>query len=158
LKAFVGLTLAASAAFAFAPTHFVVVDGAVLYDEDHNYEEEYILARVPYWTPVEAEPVGPLESPRTYCLVTLADGRHGLTEWDYLGRRLEVVAEEAALTAVAADVPADATRLRKGDLVAYAPAAEAASWAGFVEVLTAARLRGWVPEDALAPLPAEDGD
>jgi hypothetical protein len=155
LKAFIGLTLAASAALAFTPTHFVVVDGAVLYDEDHNYEEEYIVARLPYWTAVQAEPVGSPESPRTYGLVTLADGRRGLTEWDYLGGRLEVVAEEAVLTGVAADVPDDVARVVKGEEVALAPAAAAGRRPGFVEVLTADGLRGWVPEEALAPPGAE---
>jgi len=146
---------AAAAALAFTPTHFVIADGAALYDEDHNYEDDYIIERLPYWTPVAAEEVAPTESPRTYCLATLADGRRGLTEWDYLGRILEVVVDETALSNVPADVPADVTRLKKGDLVAYAPTDEAASRPGFVEVMNADGVRGWLPADAVAPPTAE---
>lgn len=149
------ILLSASAALAFTPTHFVVVDGAVLYDEDHNYEDDYILERLPYWTPVVAEEVGPPDSPRTYCLAALADGRRGLTEWDYLGRALTVVADGVTLADVPAGVPADVTRMKKGDALAYAPTVEAGSRPGFVEVVNADGLRGWVPEDAVAPLPQE---
>ncbi|HUV85965.1 MAG TPA: hypothetical protein VMX79_02510 [bacterium] len=153
VKIFTALTLVASTALAFAPTHLVVVEGAVLYDEDHNYGDDYIVERLPYWTPVVAEPVGTPESPRTYCLVTLEDGRRGLTEWDYLGRALTVVAEETTLAGVPADVPADVTRLKKGAVLAFAPTAEAGSRPGFIEVLNEDGLRGWVPEDAVAPAP-----
>jgi hypothetical protein len=153
LKILIALTLVASAALAFAPTHLVVVDGAVLYDEDHNYEDDYIIARLPYWTPVVAEEVGTPESARTYCLVTLADGRRGVTEWDYLGRALKVIVDQTALADVPGHVPADATRLTKGDVVAFAPADVTAERPGFIEVVSADGLRGWVPEGDVAPLP-----
>lgn len=154
-RLFIALTTTAAAALAFAPTHLVIADGAVLYDEDHNYEDDYILARLPYWTPVVAEPVGAAESPRTYCLATLEDGRRGLTEWDYLGRALTVVVDEVTLADVPAGVAVDVARLKKGDALAYAPTVEAGSRPGFVEVLNADGLRGWVSEDAVAPLPQE---
>jgi hypothetical protein len=152
-RLFIALTTTAATALAFTPTHLVIADGTVLYDEDHNYEDDYILERLPYWTPVVAEPVGTAESPRTYCLVTLTDSRRGLTEWDYLGRTLVVVADEANLSGVPQDVPVEVKILKKGDLVANAPTSVAGSKAGFIEVLNEDGLRGWVPEDAVAPVP-----
>jgi hypothetical protein len=149
------LLATASAALAFAPTHRVIVDGAVLYDEDHNYEDDYIIERLPYWTPVVAEEIGTPESPRTYCLATLADGRRGLTEWNYLGRALKVVVEEVVLYGAPADVPAELARMKRGDDLAFAPPPATAERPGFVEVVNVDGLRGWVPEDAVAPLPQE---
>jgi hypothetical protein len=68
---------------------------------------------------------------------------------------LVVAADEAALSGVPQDVPAEVVQLKKGDLVAYAPTDVAGSKPGFIEVLNADGLRGWVPEDALEPTPAE---
>jgi hypothetical protein len=149
--------LSASAALAFTPTHRVIADGAVLYDEDHNYDDNYIIERLPYWTPVVAEEVGPPDSPRTYCLATLADGRRGLTEWDNLGRALEVIVDEVTLAGVPAGVPPEAAEMKRGDQLAFAPPSPKGERPGFVEVVNADGLRGWVPEDAVAPTP-EEGD
>jgi hypothetical protein len=149
IRFIIGVLLSASAALAFAPDHYVVVDGAVLYDEDHNYEDDYIIARLPYWTPVEAEPVGSPESARTYCFVKLADGRSGLTEWDYLGRRLVVVVDDIPLSGVPKDVPAEIRRLTKGESLALAPPGETPGKPGFVKVVDGDGLVGWVPEDAV---------
>ncbi len=149
------LLLTASAALAFTPTHLVIAESAALYDVDEDYDESHIVERLPYWTAVVAAPVAPTEPPRTCCHVTLENGTAGFTEWENLGRALAVVAEETTLSGVPQDVPLEVTRLKKGELVAYAPTDAAASKPGFVEVLNADGLRGWVPEDALEPTPVE---
>jgi hypothetical protein len=150
MKILLGILLLASAALAFAPNYYVVVDGAVVYDVDHNYEDDYIIQRLPYWTPVEAEEIGSPESPRTYCLVKLADGRSGVTEWDYLGRALVVVADDVPLTGPPKDVPVEIRRLKKGEFLALAPLDDTPERPGFVKVVDGDGLEGWVPEDAVA--------
>ncbi|MEE9456683.1 MAG: hypothetical protein V3W11_06005 [bacterium] len=148
------LLLASSAALAFTPTHLVIVEGAVLYDEDHNYEDYYIIERLPYWTPVVAEEVGSPLSPRTYCLVTLADGRRGLAEWDYLGRAYDVAAEETILVGVPAVARTERARLKRGEVVAETgpPATDDAGNVTWRQVTTAEGQRGWLSAPALAPL------
>ncbi len=154
VKIFTILTLFASAALAFTPTHLAVVSEAVVYDEAHNYEDDYIVARLPYWTPVVAEAVGTPISARTYCLVTLEDGRRGLTEWDNLGW---------ALSAVKADVPVfeypvigDITEtvvghLEKGEVVAFI-LIDGQVALEYYGVTTAERLEGWVRKSDVEPL------
>jgi len=142
--------LSASAALAFTPTHFVVAEGAVLYDEDHNYEDDYIIARLPYWTPVEAEPVGSPESARTYCFVKLADGRSGLTEWDYLGRALRAVTDDVPIFAK----PDEGTvkgRLAKGEVVGFVLIGGETAPEHF-GVATAEGIEGWVRKGDVEPL------
>jgi hypothetical protein len=153
-KLFAALTLVASTVLAFAPTHFVVVSEAIVYDEAHNYEDGYILERLPYWTPVVAEEVGSPLSPRTYCLVTLADGRRGLTEWDYLGRAYDVAAEETILVGVPAVARTERARLKRGEVVAETgpPATDDAGNVTWRQVTTAEGQRGWLSAPALAPL------
>jgi hypothetical protein len=146
--------IASSAALAFAPTHLVVVSEAVVYDEDHNYEDEYIIERLPYWTPVVAEEVGSPESARTYCLVTLADGRRGLAEWDYFGRAYAVAAEETILVGVPAVARTERARLKRGEVVAETgpPATDDAGNVTWRQVTTEDGQRGWLSAPALAPL------
>ncbi len=144
----------ASAALAFTPTHLVVVSAAIVYDEDHNYEDDYIIERLPYWTPVVAEEVGSPLGPRTYCLATLADGRRGLTEWDYLGRAYDVAAEETILVGVPAVARTERARLKRGEVVAETgpPATDDAGNVTWRQVTTAEGQRGWLSAPALAPL------
>jgi hypothetical protein len=158
------LIITASAALAFTPDHIVVVDGAVVYDEDHNYESDYIIAHLAYWTPVVAEPVGTPESPRTYCLVTLEDGRRGLTEWDHVGWALKAVRDDVPVyerTVIHDDGGAVVATLDKGEVVAFRT--------GAIEcegIITAERLEGWVrksdvepvvPIEEIPPIPKSDG-
>jgi hypothetical protein len=148
------MLLLAPAALAFAPGHYVVVDEAVVYDENHNYEDDYIVARLPYWTPVVAEPVGPPESARTYCLVTTEDGRRGLTEWDTLGWALEAVRDDVPIYETP---PTDgsagtvAGTLEKGEVVAYALISSPV-FIDYHGVMTASRLKGYVYKDDVEPL------
>ena len=148
------LLLASSAALAFTPTHLVVVSEAIVYDEDHNYEDDYILERLPYWTPVVAEEVGSPLSPRTYCLVTLEDARQGLAEWDYFGRAYDVAAEETILVGVPAVARTERARLKRGEVVAETgpPATDDAGNVTWRQVTTAEGQRGWLSAPALAPL------
>ncbi len=148
------IAFAASAALAFTPTHLVIVDGAVLYDEDHNYEDDYILERLAYWTLVVAEEVGSPLSPRTYCLVTLEDARQGLAEWDYFGRAYDVSAEETILVGVPAVAQTERARLTRGEVVAETgpPATDDAGNVTWRQVTTAEGQRGWLSAPALAPL------
>jgi len=159
----VGL-LAASAALAFTPDHLVVVDGAAVYDEDHNYEDDYIIERLPYWTPVEAEAVGTPISARTYCLVTLADGRRGLTEWDHVGWALRAVRDDVPVYdyPVIGDMEGTVVgHLEKGEVVAFRSGA-----IEFEGIITADGLEGWVnkadieplvPIEEVPPVPKPDG-
>ncbi|MGD8719659.1 MAG: hypothetical protein PVH29_12670 [Candidatus Zixiibacteriota bacterium] len=146
--------LLAPAALAFAPDHIVVVDDAVVYDEDHNYEDDYVIARLPYWTPVVAESVGTPMSARTYCLVTTEDGRRGLTEWDTLGWALKAVRDDVPIYS---QPPTDDTagtvvgRLAKGELVAYAVISSPV-FIDYHGVMTASRLKGFVHTDDLEPV------
>jgi hypothetical protein len=149
-KLFTILTLCAAAALAFAPDHYVVVDGAVIYDEDHNYEDDYIVARLAYWTPVEAESVGTPISARTYCLVTLADGRHGLTEWDNLGWALRAVKDDVPVyeyPVIGDMVGTIVGTLEKGEVVAFRNGA-----IEYEGIITADRLEGWVNKADIEPL------
>lgn len=154
VKIFTVLTLVASAAVAFTPTHLVVVDDAVVYDEAHNYEEDFIIARLPYWTEVEAEWYGSPESARTYCLVTLADGQQGLAEWDYFGRAYAVAADETILVGVPAAARTERARLKRGVVVAETgpPATDDAGNVTWRQVTTEEGQQGWVSAPALAPL------
>lgn len=146
--------IASSPALAFSPTHFVVVSEAIVYDEEHNYEDNYILERLPYWTSVVAEEVGSPLSPRTYCLVTLEDGRQGLAEWDYFGRAYDVAAEETILVGVPAVARTERARLKRGEVVAETgpPATDDAGNVTWRQVTTAEGQRGWLSVPALAPL------
>lgn len=154
VKIFTILTLFASAAFAFAPTHFVVVSEAIIYDEAHNYEDDFLIARLPYWTEVEAEWYGSPESARTYCLVTLADGQQGLAEWDYFGRAYAVAADETLLVGVPAAAHTERARLKRGEVVAETgpPATDDAGNVTWRQVTTEEGQQGWVSAPALAPL------
>ncbi len=148
------ILIAPSAALAFAPTHLVVVSEAVVYDEAHNYEQDYIVARLPYWTEVRAEWYGPPESARTYCLVTTADGQQGLAEWDYFGRAYAVAADETILVGVPAAAQTERARLGRGDVVAETgpPATDDAGNVTWRQVTTEEGQQGWVSAPALAPL------
>ena len=154
------LIAAAAAAFAFTPSHLVVAEEAVIYDEDHNYDDDYIIERLPYWTPVAAEAVGSRQSPRTYCLVTLADGRRGLTEWDNVGRAFVIVAEEALLVGVPAVAKTKVAALKKGEIVAETgpPATDADRNPTWFQVVTEEGDAGWVSAQALGPLAPQAGD
>jgi hypothetical protein len=154
VKIFTILTLFASAAIAFTPTHLVVVSEAIVYDEDHNYEDDFIIARLPYWTPVEAEWYGSPESARTYCLVTLADGQQGLAEWDYFGRAYAVAADETILVGVPAAAHTERARLGRGEVVAETgpPATDDAGNVTWRQVTTEEGQQGWISATALAPL------
>ncbi len=154
------IVTAAAAAFAFAPTHVVVAEEAVVYDEAHNYDEEYVVARPARWTPVAAEAVGPPQSPRTYCLVTLADGRRGLTEWDNVARAFVVVADETSLVGVPAAAKTEVAILKKGDIVAQAgpPATDEAGSVSWCQVVAEGGEAGWVDAQALKPLAPQAGD
>jgi len=154
MKTLLCLLLLAPAALAFTPDHLVIVDGAVVYDEDHNYEDDYIIERLPYWTPVEAEAVGTPLSARTYCLVKLADGRSGLTEWDHLGWALRAVRDDVPVyerppTGDTAGTVAGT--LKKGEVVAYA-LIDSPVFIDYHGIMTAGRLEGWVHTDDLEPL------
>jgi len=154
LKVFSVLILFASAALAFAPDHYVVVDGAVVYDEDHNYEDDYIIERLPYWTPVVAEAVGTPISARTYCLVTLEDGRRGLTEWDHLGWALRTVKEDGPVFEypVIGDIAETIVgHLEKGEVVAFI-LIDGQVAPEYYGVTTAERLEGWVRKSDVEPL------
>ncbi len=146
--------LTSSPALAFTPTHLVVVEGAVVYAEAPNYEDDYILERLPYWTPVVAEEVGSPLSARTYCLVTLEDARQGLAEWDYFGRAYDVAAEETILVGVPAVARTERARLKRGEVVAETgpPATDDAGNVTWRQVTTAEGQRGWLSAPALAPL------
>ncbi len=154
MKTLICLLLLASAALAFAPDHYVVVSEAIVYDEAHNYEDDYIIERLAFWTPVEAEPVGSPESARTYCFVKLADGRRGLAEWDYFGRAYDVAAEETILVGVPAVARTERARLKRGEVVAETgpPATDDAGNVTWRQVTTAEGQRGWLSAPALAPL------
>jgi len=112
-----GLIFVAAGAAAFAPTHVVVADDAVVYDENHQYDDAYVVARPPYWTAARCEAVGSPSSPRTYCYVTLTDGTTGLAEWDYFGK-LYVAAREARLRAAPGDDQAEVGRVAVGESIA----------------------------------------
>jgi len=145
----------ASAALAFAPNYYVVVDGAVVYDEAHNYEDDYIVETLPFWTPVEAEPVGSPESARTYCYVKLADGRAGLTEWDYLGRALQA-ARDGVLVYAEPGGGAVKARLANAELVAFI-LIDGRTDPDHFGVTTAGRTEGWVRKsDVVALAPSSD--
>jgi hypothetical protein len=150
LRGIIIFLLAASAALAFTPDHIVIVDGAVVYDEEHNYEDDHIIARLPYWTPVVAEYVGTPASARTYCLVTLEDGRYGLTEWDNVGWALRAVRDDVAVyegAVINDDGGAVVDTLAKGEVVAFRT--------GAIEcegIITAERLEGWVRKSDIEPL------
>jgi hypothetical protein len=149
VKIFTILTLFASMALAFAPNFYVVVDGAVVYDEDHNYEDNYVIERLPYWTPVEADWVG---SPgdRTYCRVKLADGRSGLTEWTNLGWALRATKDDVPVfeyPVIGDMVETVVGTLEKGEVVAFRGGA-----IEYEGVMTADRLEGWVRKSDLEPL------
>jgi hypothetical protein len=139
------LSTAASAALAFTPTHLVVVEGAVVYDEEHNYDDDHVIARLTYWTPVEVAPIGWPTKPKPYCRVTLIDGSAGLTDCENLAPGYEVVAEEAVLRLWAGSDEAELTRVYKGDRLADA-------MAGFFvrgkldwfEVKTETGIEGWI--------------
>jgi hypothetical protein len=148
------ILIVASAALAFAPTHLVVVSEAIVYDEAHNYEDDYIVARLSYWTEVRAEWYGSPESARTYCLVTTADGQQGLAEWDYFGRAYAVAADETILVGVPAVARTERARLGRGDVVAETgpPATDDAGNVTWRQVTTAEGQQGWVSAPALAPL------
>jgi hypothetical protein len=154
LRIFTALTLFATAALAFAPTHLVVVSEAIVYDEAHNYEEDFIIARLPYWAEVEAEWYGPPESARTYCLVTTAEEQQGLAEWDYFGRAYAVAADETILVGVPAVAHTERARLGRGDVVAETgpPATDEAGDVTWRQVTTEEGQQGWVSAPALAPL------
>jgi hypothetical protein len=154
LRIFTALTLVVPAALAFTPTHLVVVSEAVVYDEAHNYEDDFIITRLPYWTEVEAEWVGSPESARTYCLVTTADGQQGLAEWDYFGRAYVVAADETIMVGVPAAARTERARLKGGDVVAEIgpPATDDAGNVTWRQVTTAEGQQGWVSAPALAPL------
>ena len=148
------VVVSVSAALAFAPDHYVVVDGAVLYDEAHNYEDDYIIERLPYWTPVEAEAVGSPESARTYCFVKLADGRSGLTEWDNLGWALRAVKDDVPVLErpVIGDMAETVVgHLEKGDVVAYILIDSPVSLE-YHGITTAEGLEGWVRKSDVEPL------
>lgn len=168
LKVLPVLALCASAALAFAPDHYVVVDGAVVYDEDHNYEDDYIIERLAYWTPVEAEAVGTPMSARTYCLVTLADGRRGLTEWDNLGWALRAIKDDVPVyeyPVVGDMVGTVVGTVAKGEVVAFI-LIDGQVAVEYYGITTADRLEGWVrksdveplvPLDEVPPVPQPDG-
>ena len=154
VKIFTILTLFASAALAFTPDHYVVVDGAVVYDEAHNYEDDFIVERLAYWTPVEAEPVGSPESARTYCFVKLADGRSGLTEWDNLGWALRAVKEDVPVIEypVIGDIAETLVgHLEKAEVVAFI-LIDGQVALEYYGVTTAERLEGWVRKSDVEPL------
>jgi hypothetical protein len=150
IRFIIGVLLSASAALAFAPNYYVVVEGAVLYDQDHNYEDDYIIERLPFWTPVEAEPVGSPESARTYCYVKLADGRAGLTEWDYLGWALRAAGDDVPIFAEP-DEGEIKGRIARGDVVAFI-LIDGEVALDYYGVTTAERLEGWVRKSDVEPL------
>lgn len=150
MKAILFILLSASAALAFTTTHLVVVESAVVYDEAHNYEDDYVVAALPYWTPVEAEPVGSPESARTYCFVKLADGRAGLTEWDYLGRALQAVKDGVLVYAEPGEGAVKA-RLSKSELVAFV-LIDGRTDPDHFGVTTAGGTEGWVRKSDVAAL------
>ena len=150
MKTLLCILLLAPAALAFAPDHYVVVDGAVVYDEAHNYEDDYIVETLPFWTPVEAEPVGTPESARTYCYVKLADGRAGLTEWDYLGWALRAARDDVPIFAEPNE-GAVKGRLAKGDVVAFI-LIDGEVAIDYYGVTTAEGLEGWVRKSDVEPL------
>ncbi len=154
MKTLLFVLFTATAALAFTPTHLVVVSEAVVYDEAHNYEEDFIIARLPYWTEVEAEWVGSPESARTYCLVTTADGQQGLAEWDYFGRAYAVAADETIMVGVPAAARTERARLKGGDVVAEIgpPATDDAGNVTWRQVTTEEGQQGWVSAPALSPL------
>jgi hypothetical protein len=146
----VATLLLAVAALAFAPNYYVVVDGGVVYDEAHNYEDDHVVGELPYWTPVEAEPVGSPESARTYCYVKLADGRAGLTEWDNLGWALRAAGDDVPIFAEA-DEGEVKGRLARGDVVAFI-LVDGEVAIDYYGVTTAERLEGWVRKSDVEPL------
>jgi hypothetical protein len=148
-----GALSAAYSAAAFAPGHLVIVDGAAVYDEAHNYEEEYVVARPAFWTPVVAAWVGTPQSPRTYCLVTFANGTRGLTEWDNVGRAYTVTAADTPLLGVPAAEATTLAVLSKGELVAETgpPATAEDGAVTWRQVVTADGTGGWAAAAALAP-------
>ena len=142
-----GLTLAAAAAAAFTATYVVVTDDAVIYDQAHQYDDDYVVARPPYWTPATCETVGTPQSPRTYCLVTLEDGRRGLAEWDYFGRLL-VVRDGATLATGPGGDKAAAT-VAAGEEVARVGEETTPQGELWLELVTRDGRRGWLPAAAV---------
>ena len=150
LRSALFIIFAAPAALAFTTTHLVVVESAVVYDEAHNYEDDHVVAELPYWTPVEAEPVGTPQSARTYCFVKLADGRAGLTEWDYLGWALQA-ARDGVLVYAEPGEGAVKARLANAELVAFI-LIDGRTDPDHYGVTTAKGTKGWVRKDDVVPL------
>jgi hypothetical protein len=156
LAILLALAAAAGAApAAFTATHAVVDDDAAVYDQEHQYEDEYIVATPAYWTLARCERVGGAQSFRTYCWVTLEDGTQGLAEWEYFGK-LFVAAEDQILTVGPGGGTGAAAAVTAGELLARV--GEAAFHVGdsWLEVVTADRRRGWLPASSTQPYPAEE--
>jgi len=145
----------AAGAPAFTPTDVVTRDGAALYDAGASGDEGRVVATLPYWTAVRAEPY-PSQSPKTYGHAALADGREGDMEWDDLGRIL-VVGEAGATIYERPDASsAELARVQAGAWLAEVRVVHAEQEGKWREVMTAAGDHGWVAWEAAAA-PAADG-